>query len=76
MLGEFRVAAAGDEDLRGRREGEVVGEVREEGGTELRPLGVPLERVVGAADGEEIVPVLLAGEVAEGFEKLGLLILW
>lgn len=40
-----------------------VGEVGEEWGSELGPLGVPLEGVVAASYGEELVPVLLAGEV-------------
>lgn len=58
VFGEAGAAAAGDENLGLGRE---VGEQRI---SELGPLGVPLEGVVGAADGEELVPVLFAGEVS------------
>lgn len=44
------------------------GEVGEERAAELVPLGVPLEGVAGAAEGEELVPVLLAGEVGQGLQ--------
>lgn len=45
-------------------------DVREEWGSELGPLGVPLEGVVSTSDGEELVPVLLAGEVPEGSDEV------
>lgn len=37
---------------------------------ELRPLGIPLKSIAMATYGEEIVPVLFAGEVAEGLEDV------
>ena len=66
VLGEARVTATGDQQL--RNGGAVVmgqwrREVGEEWVSELGPLGVPLEGVVGAADGEELVPVVFAREV-------------
>lgn len=33
---------------------------------ELRPLSIPLERVVVASESEEFVPILFAGEIFEG----------
>lgn len=67
VLGEPGVSAAGHENLRARgrfRFGD--GDLGNERVTELGPLGVPLEWLVGASDGEELVPVLLAGEVPQG----------
>lgn len=66
---EAGVPAARDENLGLRRRsggrGLVMGggEGAEERGFEVRPLSVPLERVVAASDPEEVVPVLFAGEV-------------
>lgn len=37
---------------------------------ELRPLGIPLESIPMAADGEETVPILFAGEVPESLEDV------
>lgn len=58
VLGEAGTAAARYEYLGFRWE------VGEQWVSELGPLGVPLEGVFGASDGEELVPVLLACEVS------------
>lgn len=63
MLGKARVSATWYEKLRSGSIREV-GEMGEEGVTELRPVGVPLEGVIAASYGEELVPVLFAREVS------------
>lgn len=37
---------------------------------ELGPLGIPLKSIAMAAYGEEIVPILFAGEISECLEDI------
>lgn len=67
VFGEAGVATSGDEE----GEGERVCEGTEEGKervSEVGPLCVPLEGI--GAEGEELVPVLFASEVSEGFKNI------
>lgn len=69
QLREAGVSATRNENLgrRGFGEGSKVGN---EWVFELRPLGIPLKSIAMAAYGEEIVPILFAGEVAESLEDV------
>lgn len=71
-LREHRAPAPGHQDLRGPasalRAAVAAMEEGEERGAEVVPLRVPLEAVAGAAEREELVPVLPRGEVPERVE--------